>query len=115
MKRAVEANEVEIRSYRLISEFKTFITTTNNRVADHRRSFNDDLIVALAMGVYVFSYDIRSVGMSIEKTKKMLTAITSTVSDYNTGNQTINNTTLVDPSNPYVANGWLFRGLKGMK
>jgi hypothetical protein len=115
MKRAVEANEVEIRSYRLVSEFKTFITTTNNRVADHRRSFNDDLIVALAMGVYVFSYDIRSVGMSIEKTKKMLTAITSTLSDYNTGNKTINNTTLVDPSNPYVANGWLFRGLKGMK
>lgn len=112
MKRAVEANEIEIRSYRLISEFKTFITTTNNRVADHRRSFNDDLVIALAMGVYVFSYDIRSVGMSIEKTKKMLNAITSTVSDYNTGNQITNNNTFVDPSNPYVANSWLFRGLK---
>jgi hypothetical protein len=112
MKRAVESNEIEIKSYRLISEFKTFVTTTNNRIADHRRSFNDDLIIALAMGVYVFSYDIRSVGMSIEKTKKMLTAITSTVSDYNTGNQITNNTTFVDPSNPYVANSWLFRGLK---
>jgi hypothetical protein len=112
MKRAVEANEIEIRSYRLVSEFKTFISTTNNRVADHRRSFNDDLIIALAMGIYVFSYDIKSVGMSIEKTKKMLTAITSTVSDYNTGNQFVNKDTFVDPSNPYVANSWLFRGLK---
>jgi hypothetical protein len=112
MKRAVESNEIDIKSYRLISEFKTFVTTTNNRVADHRRSFNDDLIIALAMGVYVFSYDIKSVGMSIEKTKKMLSAITSTVNDYSTGNQITNNTTFVDPSNPYVANSWLFRGLK---
>ena len=72
----------------------------------------NSLIIALAMGIYVFSYDIKSVGMSIEKTKKMLTAITSTVSDYNTGNQFVNKDTFVDPSNPYVANSWLFRGLK---
>ena len=112
MKRAVEGNEVEIKSYRLVSEFKTFITTTNNRVADHRRSFNDDLVVALAMAIYVFSYDIKSVGMSIEKTKTMLSAITSSVNDYTTGNQQINNSQYANPSNPYVANSWLFKGLK---
>lgn len=111
MKRAVEANEIEIKSYRLISEFKTFISTTNSRVADHRRSFNDDLVIALAMGVYVFSYDIRSVGMSVEKTKKMLSAMTTITNDY-TNDQVVNNSNIsVNPSNPYVANNWLFKGL----
>ena len=42
----------------------------------------------------------------------LLAEITSTVNDYSTGNQITNNTTFVDPSNPYVANSWLFRGLK---
>jgi ribosomal protein S8 len=112
MKRAIEANEVDIKSYRLISEFKTFITTTNNRVADHRRSFNDDLVIALAMGIYVFSYDIRSVGMSVERTKKMLEAITNNTTDNNTGNSVSSNGSYaINPSNPYVAHGWLFKGL----
>lgn len=111
MKRAIEANEVEIKSYRLISEFKTFISTSNNRVADHRRSFNDDLVIALAMGIYVFSYDIKSIGMSLERTKKMIDAITNTITDNNTGASIISNNYNVNPSNPYVAHGWLFKGL----
>lgn len=112
MKRAVEANEIEIKSYRLVSEFKTFISTTNNRVADHRRSFNDDLVIALAMGIYVFSFDIRSVGMSVEKTKRMLSAITSTVSDHKNESVITNSDNIFNPNNPYVTNNWLFRGLK---
>jgi hypothetical protein len=112
MKRAIEANEVELKSYRLISEFKTFITTTNSRVADHRRSFNDDLVIALAMGIYVFSYDIKSIGMSVERTKKMLEAITNTVTDNNTGNSNSTNGNYnINPSNPYAAHSWLFKGL----
>lgn len=112
MKRAVEANEIEIKSYRLVSEFKTFISTTNNRVADHRRSFNDDLVIALAMGIYVFSFDIRSVGMSVEKTKRMLSAITSTVSDHKNESVITNSDNIFNPNNPYVTNNWLFKGLK---
>ena len=109
MKRAIEANEVDIKSFRLTSEMKTFISTTNNRIADHRRSFNDDLLIALAMGIYVFSYDIKSVGLSIEKTKKMLSAITSSNSNYST--DTNNNIPYVNPNNPYISNNWLFKGL----
>ena len=113
MKRAIEANEVELKSYRLVSEFKTFITTSNNRVADHRRSFNDDLVIALAMGIYVFSYDIKSVGMSVERTKKMLEAITNNIIDNTTGNSTSSNGSYnINPSNPYTAHSWLFKGLK---
>lgn len=112
MKRAIEANEVDIKSYRLVSEFKTFISTSNNRVADHRRSFNDDLVIALAMGIYVFSYDIKSVGMSVERTKKMLEAITNNITDNKTGDSTSSNGNYnINPSNPYVAHGWLFKGL----
>jgi len=113
MKRAIEANEIEIKSYRMVSEFKTFITTTNSRIADHRRSFNDDLIIALAMGIYVFSYDIRSVGMSAEKTKKMLESITTNISNNSTGDSKTNNAQItINPSNPYVAHNWLFKGLR---
>jgi len=112
MKRAIESNEVEIKSYRLVSEFKTFISTSNVRVADHRRSFNDDLVIALAMGIYVFSYDIKSVGMSVERTKKMLEAITNTITDNSSGDSmSSNNGYNINPSNPYAAHSWLFRGL----
>jgi len=115
MKRAIESSEIMIKSYRLISEFKTFITTPNSRIADHRRSFNDDLIIALAMGIYVFSYDIKSVGISIEKTKTMLSAITTSTKDYKTGEEINNNNNRTNPNNHYVANNWLFKGLKGFR
>ena len=63
MEQYVRMGDVEINSPRLLEEFKTFIVTETNR-AEAMRGYNDDLIMALAGGLWVrdeaFLYSYRN-------------------------------------------------------
>ena len=56
MQRAIHLEDVIIRSNRLLSELKTFITVPGNRVADHKRTFHDDSIMGLAVGLFSYNF-----------------------------------------------------------
>ena len=54
-------NDILVRSKRLYEELKTFITVPGSRVADHGRSFHDDSIMGMAIGIYVINYDMKKI------------------------------------------------------
>jgi hypothetical protein len=74
MERALrgENDEIILRSSRLVSEFKTFVSVDGERIADHRRSFNDDLIIAFAIFVYVLNSGLADINTKIEDLKKLV-------------------------------------------
>jgi hypothetical protein len=126
MQRAIHLEDVIIRSFRLLNELKTFVTVPGNRVADHKRSFHDDSIMGLSIGLYVLNYDMARYKQSKGVTEKMLNAI-MTVNDFaemdkrmNSGNTKTNNfknkpmisPNSTNPMNPYMVNAWLFDGIK---
>ena len=132
MQRTIHLKDVIIHSVRLLNELKTFVTVAGNRVADHKRSFHDDSIMGLSIGLYVLNYDMRRYKQSKGITEKMINAIITNndISEFRkrvaTGNTlTIRDTTIknrpmispnsVSPLNPYGANAWLFDGLKEKK
>ena len=75
MQRAIHMEDVIIRSIRLLNELKTFVTVAGNRVADHKRSFHDDSIMGLAIGLYVLNFDMARFKQNKGATKKMLDAM----------------------------------------
>ena len=75
MQRAIHLEDVIIKSVRLLDELKTFVTVSGNRVADHKRSFHDDSIMGLAIGLYVLNFDMARFKQSKGITEKMLNAI----------------------------------------
>lgn len=75
MQRAIHLEDVVIKSSRLLSELKTFVTVPGNRVADHKRSFHDDSIMGLAIGLYTVNFEILRFNFSKEKQKKVLDAM----------------------------------------
>ena len=126
LQRAIHLEDVIIKSFRLLNELKTFVTVPGNRVADHKRSFHYDSIMGLAIGLYVLNYDMAKFKQSKGVTEHMLNAII-TVNDIqemekrmNSGNTTTNNfknkpmisPNSTSPLNPYMANAWLFDGIK---
>ena len=129
MQRAIHLEDVLIRSVRLLNELKTFVTVPGNRVADHKRSFHDDSIMGLSIGLYVLNFDMLRYKQSKGVTEKMLNAII-TVNDIqemekrmNSGNTKTNNfknkpmisPNSTSPLNPYMVNAWLFDGIKDKK
>jgi hypothetical protein len=132
MQRAIHLKDVIIHSFRLLNELKTFVTVAGNRVADHKRSFHDDSIMGLSIGLYVLNFDMARYKQSKGITEKLLNAII-TINDINeigkripTGHTlTIRDTSIknkpmispnnISPLNPYGANAWLFDGLKEKK
>jgi hypothetical protein len=73
LERVFRTNEIIVRSARFISELKNFVTVENSkRVADHRRSTHDDIIMGVAIAIYVLSTNIKSMKESEERTKKLL-------------------------------------------
>ena len=121
MQRAINLEDVIIRSIRLVDELKTFVTKEGNRVADHKRSFHDDSIMGMACGIYVVNYQMRNFKNSQSKTKKMLDAFLKLEGDdvvekkmakskKNANTRTPDYS--VSRTNPYGANDWLFKGLK---
>lgn len=116
MERSVRMQDVIIRSVRMTNEFKTFITVENPaRLADHRRTFHDDNIMGLAIGLYVINCDMLKNQNNTEKIKIMLNAIL-----------VINDNEHIRPdeqkhglpedyrvhrNNPYASHSWMFKGL----
>jgi len=121
MQRAIHLEDVIIHSVRLLSELKTFVTVAGNRVADHKRSFHDDSIMGLAIGLYVLNFDLERYNVNKDATKKMLDAmmnindkeymekrnLTKPKSKINK----IRNVKITPDMNPYITNAWLFDGL----
>jgi hypothetical protein len=110
MKRAIRDEEIVIKSTRTISELRTFINVAGSRVADHTRSTHDDIVFTLAIGIYVYMFEMNIILESIEKTKQMLNAWTTgnNVVDINSGTPDRK----VDKNhrnNPYGDHAWLFR------
>jgi len=121
MQRAIHLEDVIIRSIRLLNELKTFVTVPGNRVADHKRSFHDDSIMGLSIGLYVMNFDMKRFKQSKGVTEKMLNAIL-TINDISeigsrqeVKNKPIISINSVNPMNPYMANAWLFSGLEKKK
>jgi len=118
MQRAIHLEDVLIRSIRLLNELKTFVTVSGNRVADHKRSFHDDSIMGLAIGLFVLNFDMARFKQNKGITEKMLNSIL-TINDIKEigAKQKIKNKPMIsldstNPLNPYGANEWLFSGLK---
>ncbi len=121
MQRAVHLEDVIIRSIRLLNELKTFVTVPGNRVADHKRSFHDDSIMGLSIGLYVLNFDMARFKQSKGITEKMLNAIITNndIKDIEKGkgykNKPMISPNSVSPLNPYISHSWLFEGLKEKK
>ena len=109
-------NYVILRSTRLLGEFKTFVNVNGSRIADHRRSFHDDSIMSLAMGLYVLNFDTRRFKKNDnDKTKKMLNAILTTndmnniKEKYKQINKGFNRKVVPYGFNPNMDHNWLFK------
>jgi len=121
MQRAIHLEDVIIRSIRLLTELKTFVTVAGNRVADHKRSFHDDSVMGLALGLYVLNFDMARFKQSKGIAEKMLNAIMTVhdIKDIEARNK-VKYKPMISPNstsqlNPYGANEWLFSGLKEKK
>jgi hypothetical protein len=118
MQRAIHLEDVIIRSQRLLDELKTFVTVSGNRIADHKRTFHDDSIMGLAIGLYVLNYDMARYKQSKGVTEKMLKAIITNNDIQDIGKKDVVRKKPMftadnrDPLNPYGANSWLFQGIK---
>jgi len=128
LQRAIHLEDIIIRSNRLLDELKTFVTVAGNRVADHKRSFHDDSIMGMSIGLYVLNFDMARFKQSKGITEKMINAIMTVndmeemkrrklQEDINNGIKPKPNNPMISPSssnpmNPYAANSWLFDGLK---
>jgi len=116
LQNSIHMDYVIIRSNRLLGEFKTFVNVNGSRIADHRRSFHDDSIMSLAMGLYVLNFDTRRFKKNDnDKTKKMLNAILTT-NDMNNiqeklkqTNKNFNKKIVQYGYNPYMEHNWLFK------
>jgi len=66
-------NSLTLHSQRLMSEFETFIM--NGDKPEHEPGFNDDLIFALGLALYIRDTEFENVTSSTEMTKSMLNAM----------------------------------------
>jgi len=118
MQRAIHLEDVLIRSQRLLDELKTFITVSGNRIADHKRTFHDDSIMGLSIGLYVLNYDMARYKQSKGVTEKMINAILTNNDISEIGKKEVKRKKPIftadnrDPLNPYGANSWLFQGVE---
>jgi hypothetical protein len=117
LQRTINMSEVVIRSLRLLNELKTFVTVNGTRLADHKRSFHDDSIIGLSIGLFVINRELLFIGDSVSRTKKMLDAIIMVSANEKVEKKDPNLNTRtpdfrVTRENPYGANSWLFQGMK---
>lgn len=122
MQRAIHLEDVIIRSVRLLNELKTFVTVAGNRVADHKRTFHDDSIMGLAIGLYVLNFEMARFKQSKGISEKMLNSIitNNTIKEMEMNkvrpkNQPAKVPRTFSTPNPYGANAWLFDGMYGKK
>ena len=110
--RAIHMGDLIIRSKRTLEELKTFITVGGSRVADHGRSFHDDSIMGMAIGVYTINFDMKKYKVNDESTKDMINTMLKINNNERLKSKN-NRPSLFDRefNNPYGANAWLFKGL----
>jgi hypothetical protein len=118
LQRSIHLEDIIIRSTRLLMELKTFVTVAGNRVADHKRSFHDDSIMGLSIGLYVINFDMARFKQSNSTTEQMLKSILSANDIKAIGEQRGEkpipkiSPNSSSPLNPYIVNAWLFSGIK---
>jgi len=116
LQRAIHLGDIKIQSIRLLSELKTFITVAGNRVADHKRTFHDDSIMGLAIGLYVLNFEMILFKQNNYNPEKMINAILTSndVNEELMKNKYKNRISPNNPSslNPYLVHSWLFTDLK---
>lgn len=118
LQRSIHLKLLTIKSQRTLSELKTFVTVAGNRVADHKRTFHDDSIMGMSIGLYVINYEMVRGNRSKSFDEKMLNALLTT-NDINRINKERGvapkprmNINPNHPLNPYIVNNWLFYGMK---
>lgn len=72
--------KIGIRSKRVLEEFKTFIYS-NDHKAQHAPGYHDDLIIALAIALYIRDTEFANVFISRDFYKSMLEAFSHTTTD----------------------------------
>lgn len=109
--RSIHMGDLIIRSKRTSEELKTFITVGGSRIADHGRSFHDDSIMGIAIGVYTINFDMKKYKINDDSTKDMINTMLNI--NNNEKPKKNNRPSLFDRgfNNPYGANAWLFKGL----
>jgi len=118
LQRSIHLEDIIIRSLRLLTELKTFVTVAGNRVADHKRSFHDDSIMGLAIGLFVINFDMARFKQSNSTTESMLKSILSANDIKAIGEKRGEkpvpkiSPNSSSPLNPYIANSWLFSGMR---
>ncbi len=88
MEEYIREDKIKIRSERMISEMRTFIY--RNGRPDHMIGFHDDLLMALAMGLWVLQHSFKNLEKLQNQTKAMLAGWTTgkggkVSNDFNTG------------------------------
>lgn len=94
----VRNNEFKIRSARVINELNTWIFKGENARMDHMDGANDDLICALAMGLFVMQYTVNRIQNTVNKDKAILNAYMMTGS-FNTKRSKLNYGKTIEPKN----------------
>jgi len=105
-----------IRSRRLFNEFKTFVYI--NGRPDHMKGHHDDLIMSMAMALYIAQNSFTQLKNSVAQTKAMLGAWATDENKFRNDNQPVFSPTrassqgLPPNSNDPKDYLWLFSGLK---
>lgn len=71
----IEANDLKIRSVRFISELETFVWV--NGRPDHQSGFNDDIIFAAAVALWVLETEFKELEKAKAQTQNILSALGS--------------------------------------
>jgi hypothetical protein len=115
----IRNNVVKVRSARMISEMKTFVY--KNGRADHMDGYHDDLIMSMAMCLWVLEHSFKNLEKLEKQTKAILSSWMANTSQNNTTQKPNNNTTRKPNFSPMVAKNmqdptgqymWLFSGAK---
>ena len=115
MEEFIRNNLIKIYSSRLVSEMKTFVW--NNGKAEAMRSYNDDLIMACAVGCWVRDTALTVSQKDVEYSKAFIGAITKSSNEIDTrinGMIGTKNLKMQDDFNKHNYNAaafpWLFKG-----
>jgi hypothetical protein len=113
--RCVRQNELIIRSSRLISEMKTFVY--RNGRPDHMEGYHDDLLMGMAMCLWILQTSFKNLEKVNEQTKALLNSwvVSSPTNGIPTNTNTNNNQKqVVKTPPPNIPNGdfmWLLGGM----
>lgn len=115
MEEFIRNNLINIYSTRLLAEMKTFVW--NNGRAEAMRSYNDDLIMACAVGCWIRDTALANSHRDLEYNKAFLGAITKTSNELDTrisGMIGVKNLKMKDAVKKHASNvsqfPWLFKG-----